>query len=158
MALILRSDAFAAGQEIPVQYTCEGEDISPELVWEGAPENTKSFVLIVHDPDVPSPDHPKRIWVHWVLYNIPPDTRRLSRDIAPGNLPAGTLEGLNDWDRTGYGGPCPPKGRHRYSHTLYALNTVLKKLQNPTKSKLEAAMKDHVLARAELVGTYIKKV
>jgi Raf kinase inhibitor-like YbhB/YbcL family protein len=157
MALILRSDAFAAGREIPVQYTCEGEDISPELVWEGVPENTKSFALIVHDPDVPSPDHPKRIWVHWILYNISPDTRRLARDISPGDLPAGTLEGMNDWGRTGYGGPCPPKGRHRYFHTLYALDTILKKLQNPTKAKLEAAMKDHVLARAELVGTYIKK-
>ncbi len=157
MALILKSNAFADGQEIPVQYTCEGEDISPDLKWDGVPENAKSLALIVHDPDVPSPDNPKRIWVHWVLYNIPPDARGLSPDITARDLPAGTLEGLSDWNTTGYGGPCPPKGRHRYFHTLYALDTVLKKLQNPTKSKLEAAMKDHVLAKAELIGTYMKK-
>lgn len=157
MTLILKSDAFADGQGIPVQYTCEGEDISPDLRWEGIPENTKSLALIVYDPDVPSPDNPKRIWVHWVLYNLAPDTTGLARDISVNELPPGTLEGLSDWNTTGYGGPCPPKGRHRYFHTLYALDTVLKKLQNPTKSKLEAAMKGHVLARAELIGTYMKK-
>ncbi len=157
MTLILKSNAFAHGDEIPMEYTCEGEDISPELSWEGVPEYTKSLALIVHDPDVPSPDNPKRIWVHWVLYNLPPDTKGLARDISVSELPSGTLEGLNDWNITGYGGPCPPKGRHRYFHTLYALSIVLKKLQDPAKSKLEAAMKDHILAKAELIGTYMKK-
>lgn len=157
MALILISNAFTDGQEIPVQYTCQGEDISPDLRWEGIPENTKSLALIVHDPDVPSPDNPKRIWVHWVLYNIPPDARGLSSGISAKELPPGTLEGLSDWNTTGYGGPCPPKGRHRYFHTLYALDVLLKKLQDPTKSRLEDAMDGHVLARAELIGTYVKK-
>lgn len=156
MTLILTSSAFVNGQGIPAKYTCEGEDISPQLAWKGVPENTRSLALIVHDPDVPSPDNPKRIWVHWVLYNMPPDAAGLPEDIASSNLPPGTKEGLNDWKITGYGGPCPPKGRHRYFHNLYALDTVLEGLQQPTKSQLEAAMKGHILATAELVGTYLK--
>ena len=93
-------------------------------------------------------------WVHWVLYNIPPQTTGLPEAISPAALPPGTLQGLNDWKRTGYGGPCPPIGRHRYFHKLYALDTVLPDLGTPTKAQVEAAMQGHVLAQAELVGTY----
>lgn len=156
MALILTSSAFVNGEEIPAKYTCEGEDISPQLAWKGVPENTRSLALIVHDPDVPSPDNPKRIWVHWVLYNMPPDAAGLPEGVASSQLLPGTKQGLNDWKITGYGGPCPPRGRHRYFFSLFALDTVLEGLQQPTKSRLESAMKGHILARAELVGTYLK--
>lgn len=156
MTLILKSDAFLHGEAIPSVYTCEGEDISPALTWEGVPEGTRSLALIVHDPDVPSPENPKRIWVHWVLYNLPPDLTGLPRGLDPSALPAGALEGINDWNLTGYGGPCPPKGKHRYFHTLYALDAVLKKHQNPTRTNLEKLMKGHILEKAELIGTYQK--
>lgn len=154
MALSITSPAFTHGETMPTQYTCEGNDISPPLNWHGVPENAQSLVLIVDDPDVPSPKAPKRFWVHWVLYNIPPKTPGLAENIAPANLPAGTIEGINDWKRTGYGGPCPPRGRHRYFHTLYVLDTVLPKLQNPTKTKVLEAIKDHIIEKAELIGTY----
>lgn len=156
MTFTLTSTAFAHGGVIPARYTCEGEDLSPPLLWQGVPEHAKSLVLIVDDPDAPDPKAPRMTWVHWVLYNIPPNTTGLSENIQPGNLPAGTAEGTNDWKKTGYGGPCPPIGRHRYFHTLYALNTVLTKLQKPTKAQLLAAMQDHVIAKTELVGTYEK--
>ena len=121
----LRSSAFVHQGEIPRQHTCDGEDRSPPLAWSGVPAGTKSLALIVDDPDAPDPKAPKRVYVHWVLYNIPPDAAGLAEAIRPADLPAGTLEGLNDWGRTGYGGPCPPIGRHRYFHKLYALDTVL---------------------------------
>lgn len=156
MALTLSSTAYEHGAEIPTKYTCQGEDISPPLSWEGIPEATKSLALIIHDPDVPSPDKPVRLWVHWVLYNLPVDATSLPEHTTPVKLPAGTLEGLNDWDRTGYGGPCPPMGRHRYFHKLYALDVVLEGLHEPTKDRLEAAMQGHILAEAELIGTYEK--
>ena len=156
MTLRLTSLAFTDQQSIPRKYTCEGEDVSPPLVWAGLPAETKSLVLILDDPDAPDPDAPKMVYVHWVLYNLPPDSRGLPENVADDDLPAGTLQGLNDWKQTGYGGPCPPIGRHRYFHKLYALDTVLPDLQNPTKDQLLAAMKDHVLAHAELVGTYQK--
>ncbi len=156
MTLILTSPSFENMGEIPKKFTCQGEDISPQLNWEGIPENTKSFALIVHDPDVPSPDAPKRIWVHWVLYNLPPDAKGLIQDISPQDLPPGTRDGVNDWGNTGYGGPCPPMGRHRYFHTLYALDTMLDNLNKPTKSMVEQAFQGHVLAKAELIGTYEK--
>jgi Raf kinase inhibitor-like YbhB/YbcL family protein len=156
MALDISSPAFGAGASIPAVYTCEGRDASPPLEWRGIPGGTKSLALIVDDPDAPDPRAPKMTWVHWVLANLPPGTSGLPEGVARGALPAGTVEGLNDWKRTGYGGPCPPIGRHRYFHKLYALDTVLDGLDRPTKSQVEAAMKGHVLAHAELIGTYEK--
>lgn len=151
----LSSPAFAHGSAIPQKYSCEGQDVSPPLAWSGLPAGTKSLALVVDDPDAPDPAAPKMTWVHWVLYNVPPGASGLAEGAA--SLPAGTLEGLNDWKRTGYGGPCPPIGRHRYFHKLYALDVVVPDLARPTKATLEAAMKGHVLARAELVGTYQKR-
>ncbi len=157
MSLRLTSSSFAAQAEIPTKYTCEGEDISPPLAWSGVPTGTKSLALIVDDPDAPDPQAPKMTWVHWVLYNLPPTATELPEGVAPSDLPAGTLDGRNDWKRTGYGGPCPPIGRHRYFFKLAALDTVLPDLGTPTKADLEKAMKSHILAQAELVGTYEKK-
>ena len=157
MTFSLTSSAFAEGGEIPTRYTCEGQDASPPLAWLEPPSGTKSLALIVDDPDAPDPKAPKRTWVHWVLYNLPPTTGQLPEAVAPNTLPTGTREGLNDWKRTGYGGPCPPIGRHRYFHKLYALDAVLPDLSQPSKTQLEQAMRGHVLAQAELVGTYVKK-
>ena len=157
MGLALTSPVFAPGAEIPALFTCEGRDISPHLEWTGVPVGTKSLVLIVDDPDAPDPAAPKMTWVHWVLYDLPPEARSLPEGVAPGDLPAGTHEGTNDWKRTGYGGPCPPIGRHRYFHKLYALDVVLGDLGTPTKAEVEKAMKGHVLAQADLMGTYQKK-
>lgn len=156
MPLTLKSSAFSQKGSIPSRYTCEGEDISPPLSWSDVPEGTKSFTLIVDDPDAPDPKAPRTTWVHWLVYNIPATSRALPEGMKREALPAGTKEGQNDWKRTGYGGPCPPIGRHRYFHKLYALNTVLPDLQKPTKSQLEKAMAGHVLAQAELMGTYKK--
>jgi Raf kinase inhibitor-like YbhB/YbcL family protein len=156
MSLILISTAFRHQGEIPSRYTCDGDDISPPLAWSGVPTGAKSLVLIVDDPDAPDPKAPKMTWVHWLLYNIPPTVTGLPEHVAPKNLPQGTLEGINDWKRTGYGGPCPPIGRHRYFHKLYALDTLLPDMNRPTKDKLEGAMKGHVLSQAEIVGTYIR--
>jgi Raf kinase inhibitor-like YbhB/YbcL family protein len=155
MTMRLTSSAFAEGGEIPSQHTCEGKDISPPLAWSGAPSNTRSFALIVDDPDAPDPAAPKMTWVHWVLYNIPASVSSLAEGAH--ELPPGTLQGLNDWKRTGYGGPCPPIGRHRYFHKLYALDAMLPNLGQVAKAKLEAAMRPHVIAQVELVGTYQKK-
>ena len=156
MALEISSPAFGAGAAIPASYTCEGQDTSPPLEWQGVPRGTKSLVLIIDDPDAPDPRSPKMTWVHWVLANLPPDIHGLPAGVTPSALPPGTTEGVNDWKRTGYGGPCPPIGRHRYFHKLYALDTVLERLERPTKSQVEAAMKGHVLGHAELIGTYEK--
>jgi Raf kinase inhibitor-like YbhB/YbcL family protein len=156
MALTLKSSAFDNGGEIPSRYTCEGEDLSPSLVWTGVPETARSLVLIIDDPDAPDPKAPKMIWVHWVLYNIPPDVTGLPEGVVPAKLSPGMMEGLNDWKRIGYGGPCPPIGRHRYFHKLYALDTVLGAMNTPTKAMVEAAMKGHVIAQTELMGTYQK--
>ncbi len=157
MGMVLSSPAFDAGGEIPAVFTCEGPDLSPALDWTGVPEQAQSLVLIVDDPDAPDPKAPKTTWVHWVLYNIPKTARGLPQAVAARALPAGTREGTNDWKRTGYGGPCPPIGRHRYFHKLYALDVVLPDLGTATKADVLAAMKGHVLAQAELVGTYQKK-
>lgn len=157
MALKLTSTSFADRSEIPTRYTCEGEDLSPQLAWTGAPEGTRSFALIVDDPDAPDPRAPRMVYVHWVLYNLPADCMELAEDIDPVDLPHGTGEGLNDWHRTGYGGPCPPIGRHRYFHKLYALDAVLSPMHKPAKAQLLAAMEGHVLAEAVLLGTYEKK-
>ena len=153
MALALTSPAFTSDGPIPARHTCEGEDVSPALAWTGAPEATKSFALVVDDPDAPDPAAPKRTYVHWVLYDIPASAAGLPEG---GALPPGTREGRNDWGRTGYGGPCPPIGRHRYFHKLYALDATLGDLRTPDKAALERAMKGHVLAEARLVGTYEK--
>jgi len=150
----LRSPAFASNGSIPSKYTAQGEDLSPPLEWSGAPTDTRSFTLIVDDPDAPDPRAPQRTWVHWVLYDIPAETQRLGTGATGRSLPPGTREGLNDWRRTGYGGPAPPIGRHRYFHRLYALDVVLPDLEQPTKARLLNAMKGHVLAVAELIGTY----
>jgi len=157
MSLTLTSPAFAEGGEIPARYTCEGDDISPPLAWSAPPAGTRSLVLIVDDPDAPDPKAPKTTWVHWVLYNLPPPAGPLPEGAGRQALPAGTREGLNDWKRPGYGGPCPPVGRHRYFHKLYALDTVLPDLGRATKQRLEEAMQGHVLAHSELIGTYEKK-
>jgi Raf kinase inhibitor-like YbhB/YbcL family protein len=157
LALQLSSPAFSHQGEIPAGYTCEGQDTSPPLRFSGVPAGAKSLVLIVDDPDAPDPRAPKTTWVHWVLYNVPPGLSELPEGMAPAELPAGTLEGLNDWKRTGYGGPCPPIGRHRYFHKLYALDALLPDLHAPAKSLVEQAMSGHVLAAAELVGTYERR-
>lgn len=156
MALRITSPAFEHGQPMSRRYTCDGDDISPALEWSGVPEATKSLALIVDDPDAPDPAAPRRVWVHWVLYDIPPDVMGLREGIGGEDLPPGTLEGLNDWKKVGYGGPCPPIGRHRYFFKLYALDCMLRDLEHPTKAKLEKSMDGHVLARAELVGTFKK--
>ena len=156
MPLTISSPAFAANGSIPAAYTCEGKDISPALAWSGVPANAKSLALIVDDPDAPDPKAPKMTWVHWVLYNIPPTATGLAEAIVPKDLPPGTLEGTNDWERTGYGGPCPPIGRHRYFFKLFALDTTVADLKKPTKDALLKAMEGHVLEQTEMIGTYQK--
>jgi Raf kinase inhibitor-like YbhB/YbcL family protein len=155
MTLRLNSRAFGDGTPIPAKYTCEGEDISPPLTWSGVPDGTKSLVLIVDDPDAPDPKAPKMVWVHWVVYDLPASTTSLAEGAKV--LPKEAKIGLNDWKRPAYGGPCPPIGRHRYFHKLYALDVMLPDLDQATKAKVEAAMKGHVLAEAQLIGTYQKR-
>lgn len=156
MTLSLNSGAFNEGGVVPSKYTCEGDDVAPPLEWDGVPENAQSLVLIVDDPDAPDPDAPRMTWVHWVVYNLPPDVRGLPEGAMADILPVGTKQGLNDWKNIGYGGPCPPIGRHRYFFKLYVLDTILENLSSPTKVEVEAAMQGHVIAQAELVGTYKK--
>jgi hypothetical protein len=156
MSMSINSPAFNNNQAIPDQFTCAGSDISPALHWTNIPPAAKSLVLIVDDPDAPDPAAPKMTWVHWVLYNLPPECEGLGEAILPGALPEGTMQGLNDWKRTGYGGPCPPIGRHRYFFKLYALDTVLTDLKKATKAQVETAMQGHVIESAQLVGTFEK--
>ncbi|MCW8839637.1 MAG: YbhB/YbcL family Raf kinase inhibitor-like protein [Gammaproteobacteria bacterium] len=156
MPLTLTSPRFNHGGDIPATYTCEGEDISPPLIWSEVPTGTQSLVLIVDDPDAPDPQAPKMTWVHWLLYNLPIATSGLDEGVEPSYLPDATLEGINDWKRTGYGGPCPPIGRHRYFFKLYALDTRLPDLREPDKDALLQAMEGHMLEMAELMGTYQK--
>jgi Raf kinase inhibitor-like YbhB/YbcL family protein len=153
----LTSPSFENQKEIPKKYTCDGEDVSPALAWSNVPEGTKSLVLIVDDPDAPDPANPRMTWVHWVIYNIPATIVSLAEGVKEKDLPKGTLQGLNDWKKTGYGGPCPPIGKHRYFHKLYALDIVLPDLKQPTKAALEKAMEGHILFKAELVGLYQRK-
>ena len=157
MALKLSSPAFRNGGEIPVLYTCDGKDLSPPLTWSNLPEGTQSLVLIVDDPDAPDPAAPKMTWVHWILYNLPRAAGGLPEAATSAKLPAGTSEGVNDWRRGGYGGPCPPIGRHRYFFKLYALDSVMPDLHRPTKRKLEKAIEGHILAEATLRGTYQRR-
>lgn len=156
MTMTLSSTGFAPNGAIPATYTCEGRDISPPLAWRGTPPGTKSLALIVDDPDAPDPAAPRMTWVHWVLYNLPASTVGLAEGIPPAALPPGAREGINDFDRTTYGGPCPPIGRHRYFFKLYALDAVLPGRPEINKAALEKAMQGHVLAQATLVGTYQK--
>ncbi len=155
-AMKIQSSAFGDNQAIPKVYTCEGREVSPPLAWSDVPANAKSLVLIEDDPDAPDPAAPKITWVHWVLYNIPPSAHGLPEGVSAAALPKGTMEGSNGWNRPGYGGPCPPVGQHRYFHKLYALDVVLPDLKHPGKDALEQAMKGHVIAQAQLVGTYQK--
>lgn len=154
MSLEITSPAFKNQADIPSIYTCDGDDISPPLAWSGIPDGTQSLVLIVDDPDAPDPAAPKMTYVHWVLYNLPPGSTGLPEGTTSDALPAGTREGVNDWGRTGYGGPCPPIGSHRYFHKLYALDTLLPDMGTPKKAELEQAMEGHILGRAELIGLY----
>ena len=152
--LAVSSPAFNEGGAIPSKYSCDGGDLVPPLAWRGVPDKARSLALIVVDPDVPDPAAPVRSWVHWVVYAIPPGTEGIAESHAENALPPGAKEGLNDWKRTRYGGPCPPKGKHRYYFRLYALDTTLAELANPTKADLETAMDGHVVASAVLMGTY----
>lgn len=153
-ALQITSPTFAANAPIPKRHGCEGKDVPPALSWTGVPSNAKSLALIVDDPDAPDPASPKTTWVHWVLYDLPPTTSGLAE--GAGWLPDGTRVGINDWKRARWNGPCPPVGRHRYVFKLYALDTTLGELHEPSKAELEAAMKGHVIAEAQLVGTHQK--
>jgi Raf kinase inhibitor-like YbhB/YbcL family protein len=156
MALKLTSSAFTPNGKIPTRYTCEGDDISPPLAWSDAPSGTKSFALIVDDPDAPDPAHPKMTYVHWVVYGIPPATTSLEENAAKSGMPAGSEQGGNDFKTRTYGGPCPPIGRHRYFFKLYALDSDLSGLKIANKPDLEKAMDGHILGQAQLVGTYQK--
>jgi hypothetical protein len=156
MAMTITSPVFRHEGAIPARYTCEGDDVSPPFAFSGVPPAAKSLALIVDDPDAPDPAAPKRVWVHWVLYNLPPTTKELPEGARSDALPADTRVGKNDWGNAEYGGPCPPIGRHRYFHKLYALDTVLADLNQPNKAALEKAMQGHIVAEATLMGTYQK--
>ena len=137
-------------QPVPEYHTCDGDDLSPPLDWNNPPEGTQSFVLIMDDPDAPG-----GTWVHWVLYNIPAETRSLKENISTdAQLPDGSLHGTNSFGRLGYGGPCPPSGTHRYFFKIYALDTTLNLDEGSDKAQVLAAAEGHVLAEAELMGTY----
>ncbi len=146
------SSVFANGRPIPPDHACGGANTSPVLTWIDPPAKTKSFAVIADDPDAPS-----KTWVHWVVFNIPPTNRQLSAAIpAEPQLPDGTRQGTNDFGATGYGGPCPPSGMHRYLFKLYALDTMLSLELGATKHQLEQAMQQHIIAQTQLVGTYQK--
>jgi Raf kinase inhibitor-like YbhB/YbcL family protein len=148
--LILTSSAFSNGDPIPGVYTCDGQDISPPLSWEEPPSGTESFALIVDDPDAPG-----GTWVHWVLFNVPGETRSLAEEVSDdAELSDGGLHGENSWNRMGYGGPCPPSGTHRYFFKLYALDTRLDLEAGASKERLLDTMEGHILAQTELMGTY----
>jgi Raf kinase inhibitor-like YbhB/YbcL family protein len=154
-ALSLTSPAFQVMGSIPKKYTCEGSDTSPPLAWSGVPPGTKSLTLVIDDPDVPDPAAPVRTFVHWVIYNLPPTSTGLSEGAAASGLPTGAVSGKNDWGKATFGGSCPPIGRHRYFHKLYALDKSID-LDEATKADLEQAMQGHLLGKAELIGTYQK--
>ena len=146
----IRSSAFGSGEMIPVKYTCDGADFSPSLEWTAGPAGTKSFALICDDPDAPM-----GTWVHWVIYDIPAAATMLAEGITrEKDLPGGGTQGINDFRRLGYGGPCPPGGTHRYFFKLYALDAALGLKPGITKDQLLTAMKGHILAEAQLMGTY----
>jgi hypothetical protein len=148
------SGAFSEGESIPSRFTCEGKDISPELGWKGVPGKAKTLALIVQDPDAPDPAAPKRIWTHWVVYDVPASTQEFAEGVT--ELPAGSKEGDNDWQAPGYRGPCPPIGRHRYFFDVYALDGTLGDLHEPSRQALLDAMQGHIVATGALMGTYQK--
>jgi len=150
----LVSSAFQDHGIIPRKHTCEGADVSPPLAIEDVPAGTRSLALIVDDPDAPDPAAPKMTWVHWVLYDLPPDAGALPEAVTSSALQA--LDGLNDWQQSGYRGPCPPIGQHRYFFKLFALDTRLGDLRRPTSVQLQRAFKGHVVAEALLIGLYAK--
>jgi Raf kinase inhibitor-like YbhB/YbcL family protein len=155
MTFAITSTSYQDGTEVPQKFTCQGGDASPQLAWSGLPAGTKSVAIIVDDPDAPDPAKPERTWVHWVIYDIPATTQSFPEGL--GAPPTGARMGKNDWGKTTWGGPCPPIGRHRYFHKVFALDVVLGDLKEPTKAQLEAAMKGHILGQAQLVATYQKK-
>lgn len=151
----ISSPAFENGGAIPTRFTCDGDDVSPPLSWGDVPAGTQALALIVDDPDAPDPAAPKRVWVHWVVYNLDPSSSGVPEAATRASLGPEARDALNDWNRTGYGGPCPPVGRHRYFHKLHALDAKLPDLgPRARKADVERAMEGHVLARAELIGTY----
>ena len=156
MTLKVTSSAFAQGGSIPTQYTCEGKNISPPLSWSGLPNTAKTVAMIVDDPDAPDPAKPRRVYVHWVIYNVPSQVSSLAENASKAGMPAGAVQGKNDWENPEYGGPCPPIGRHRYFFKLYALDTTLTGLKDATKADLERAMKGRIVDSGELMGTYQK--
>ncbi len=157
MTMTISSLSFQNGAGIPSKHTCEGSNVSPALAWQGVPDRAKALVLIVDDPDAPDPKAPRMTWVHWVLFNLPPSCTGLAEGVAAANLPAGTRQGLNDWKRAGYGGPCPPIGEHRYFFKLYAVDRPLPDMVHATKADVEKAMEGHVVEQAVLMGTYQKR-
>lgn len=144
----LSSPVFAADGHIPPSYTCEGDDVNPPLVFSGTPPAAKSLALIMDDPDAPM-----GTWVHWLVWNIRPETAGIQED----SVPQGAVQGKNDWHRNDYGGPCPPSGTHRYFFKLYALDAFLDLPAGTAKKELERAMEGHIIARAVLVGLYKKR-
>ncbi|MDP2767105.1 MAG: YbhB/YbcL family Raf kinase inhibitor-like protein [Candidatus Methanoperedens sp.] len=148
--ITVSAEAFREGETIPAEYTCDGKDVSPSLSWKGIPANAKSIALIMDDPDAPG-----GTFVHWVLFNIPANTQKLPKGI-PGNqtLGDGSRHGATDFGRVSYGGPCPPRGTHRYYFKMYALDTMLDLKPGASKKQLENAMKGHILAQGELMGKY----
>ena len=146
--LKLSSPAFLENTEIPDKYTCKGENINPALSIKGVPERTKTLALIVDDPDAP-----RGTWVHWVVWNIPAETKTITEN----SVPPGARQGLNDFNQQEYSGPCPPSGTHRYMFKLYALDTTLVLNENSKKENVEKAMPGHILAQARLMGLYTKR-
>jgi hypothetical protein len=148
----LTSTAFAEGAQIPARYACVGDDFSPPLAWSDVPAGARSLALIADDPDAPA-----GTWVHWVAFDLPATADGLPEGIkGEKQLAGGGLQGINSWKRSGYGGPCPPSGTHRYFFKLYALDTVLPLGNNTTAKDLQAAMKGHILAEAQLMGRFKK--
>ena len=139
---------FTNNEKIPSKYTCDGDDLAPELTISDVPENSKELVLIVDDPDAPM-----GTWVHWLLYNIPTDTTKIDNK----NLPSGVKEGFTDFKRLGWGGPCPPYGEHRYFFKLYAIDKILDLPEGATKAKLEVAIEGHIIEKTQLIGLYQRK-
>lgn len=150
----ITSSAFGQGDRIPTRYTCEGEDISPEITWEGAPAETAAFALILHDPDAPRTNG----FTHWIVYNIPRNVTRIRENVAEGPRVSGLgLQGKNDGGKIGYVGPCPPSGTHRYFLRLFALRKELDLAPGATSADVQSAMHDHIIEQAELMGTYAKR-
>jgi Raf kinase inhibitor-like YbhB/YbcL family protein len=157
MPLSLSSPAFEPGREIPARYTSDGADVSPPLSWSGAPDGTRSFALVIEDPDAPDPAAPKRTFAHWVVYDLPAEAASLAEAVCNDDEPLGAHQGLNDWNDVGYRGPAPPIGRHRYVHKLYALDTAIGDAGAITNGDLDRAIQGHVLEQAELIGTYARQ-